>query len=292
MWLFMHMFYPFSRQLPAGAVTNSLVNPSGTMPAPAEAAVPRLPGRTLSRLARMHSNTLLLLVAVSAALSICLHVLTPMLATSLAEGLPASWVRTSSERILAGLDQSVLVPSTISPGEQEALRQQFAELKPAPKGTPPYRLLFRGSYLANAPVFSLPGGEIIVTDAFMAGVTDQNERLAMLCHELGHLYHRHALRGAIELQLPRLAWAAFLGSSSASIDALSAGLQQLQPSRAHILEADRYAASMLRANQLPNSVLAQAIEHEHRLGKLAGSTASGEHGHFFNERLNMLQNFR
>jgi hypothetical protein len=294
----MPMFYFSSRHTSPGALLTSLVHSSGQHPDTGEpidsdvlTAAKRSFGNA-SWLRRNRINILLLLLAALAALSTSFHLMTPALAESLANGLPASWVRTSSEQMLNELDARVLLPATVSLSRQDDLRERFAALNPSPEGAPPYRLLFRDSRWAGATLLSLPGGEIIVTDAFLRNVPDRDEQLALLCHELGHLYHHHALRNAIEHELPRLAWAAFIGSSDASIRALTGGLREADFNFQYVKEADRYAASMLQANHIPTSVLIRAIEHGQRPLESAGNSDSASHRRYFAERINMLQNFR
>jgi Zn-dependent protease with chaperone function len=292
------MFYSSSRHASPGALLTSLVPSAGQHPDTGEpidsdrlTAAARSFGNS-GWLHRNRINILLLLLAALAALSTTFHLMAPVLAESLANGLPASWVRTSSEQILSELDGKILLPSTVPLSRQDDLRERFAALNPAPEGAPPYRLLFRDSRWAGATLLSLPGGEIIVTDDFLRNVPERNEQLALLCHELGHLYHYHALRNAIEHELPRLAWAAFIGSSDASIRALTVGLREADFSLQYVEEADRYAASMLQANHIPTSVLIHAIEHGQRPLESASNSGTTSHRQYFAERINMLQNFR
>lgn len=289
----MQMFYTSPRHFSPGAPLDSL-NHSAKTPIERENSpdAKQRPYQVGKWLRQYRVNILLLALACLAALSTFFHLLTPVLAESFANGLPASWVRTSSEQVLAEMDSTVLSASTLPLPQQDDLREQFAALNPAPEGAPPYRLLFRNSQQSGATLFSLPGGEIIVTDAFLRNVPARNEQLALLCHELGHLYHHHALRSAIEHELPNLAWAAFVGSSDASIRALTAGLRQTDFSLAHLLEADRYAVSMLQANHLPVSLLPQAIEHGQHPAEGMKGTDTAAHQRYFADRIHMLQNFR
>ena len=292
------MFYSSSRHTSSGALLSSLVHSAGHQPdtgEPIDSDMLTAARRSFASSGWLHRNRiniLLLLLAALAALSTSVHLMTPALAESLANGLPASWVRTSSEQVLSELDGRILLPSTIPLSRQDDLRERFAALNPAPEGAPPYRLLFRDSRWAGATLLSLPGGEIIVTDAFLRNIPARDEQLALLCHELGHLFQHHALRSAIEHELPRLAWAAFIGSSEASIRALTAGLRKADFSLQHVQEADRYAASMLQANHIPTSVLIRAIEHGQRPLEPASNSDPTSHRQYFAERINMLQNFR
>ncbi|MET7013010.1 M48 family metallopeptidase [Uliginosibacterium flavum] len=241
-------------------------------------------------LARNRIRIVLSLLVCTAALSAGIHLMTPRLAETLANGLPGSWVRASSEQVLSNLESSVLMPSLRPLAEQDALRDQFAALNAAPQGAPPYRLLFRRNQSAGNTLLTLPGGEIIVTDQLLESVPDQSERLALLCHELGHLYHRHALHNAIEHNLYWLASSALIGSSESSVRALARGLNQADYTREHVLEADRYALSMLDNNGISTQVLIEAIEH----GQGPTNTTSDPLAHhkYFNERILALQNLQ
>lgn len=210
---------------------------------------------------RNHINLVLIWLVSVTLLVTAIHLITPALANSLADNLPRGWVRASSMQMLTELDNSILQASNIPLSEQDALAERFGALRAAPEGAPAYRLLFRHNTVPGVTMLTLPGGEIIVTDEFMQTITDKDEQLALLCHELGHLYYRHALRNAIENNLYWLATAAFTGSSEGSIQALATGLRQSEYTRSHVLEADRYAVSMLRANQMPVRLLSSAIRH-------------------------------
>lgn len=286
----MQMFYSSPRHFSPGASLSSLTRSSvekGALPAP-----DRRPFRMGGWLRQYRINILLLALACLAVLSTFFHLLTPVLAESLANGLPASWIRTSSEQVLGDMDGTVLLPSTVPLARQDDLRERFAALSPAPEGAPPYRLLFRNSRQPGTTLLSLPGGEIVVTDTFLRSVPDRDEQLALLCHELGHLYHHHALRSAIEHELPRLAWAAFIGSSDASIRALTIGLRQADFSLQHVLEADRYAASMLQANHMPVSLLVRAIEHGQRPQESINGTDAASHRRYLADRIRVLETAR
>lgn len=241
---------------------------------------------------RNRVNILLVTLACAAALTASIHLMTPGLAETLADSLPGSWVRASSEQVLSTLENNLLSESRTSLAEQDALRDRFATMNPAPEGAPPYRLLFRHSNTPGVMLMNLPGGEIIVTDQFLQTVPDQSEQLALLCHELGHLYYRHALRNAIEHNLYWLASAALMGSSESSIHALARGLQPADYTREHVLEADRYAVSMLRANGLSSRLMLDAIEHSQPPVSTSPSTTQAplSHSQYFKDRIRTLQN--
>ncbi|MDO6387098.1 hypothetical protein [Uliginosibacterium sp. 31-12] len=220
-------------------------------------------------------QALLLLMSGLLALGLGLHLLSPMLARSLAANLPTNWIHGSSERVLARLDGSLLRPSQSDAARQTDLRKRFANLNAPTTGAPPYRLVFRQGGSASPLLFSLPSGDIVVTDAFFTHEPDPVTQLALLCQQLGHLHHQHALHNAIELKLLRLATAALAGSAEHSIGALTEGLQRVEYTLPQLQEADRYAAAMLAANRIAPGVL-QGLLSEHGENGAVGQFSSPE----------------
>lgn len=201
---------------------------------------------------RRHSRISLLLVIVAclAALSASISLMAPALARSLADSLPASWIRLSAEAVLDRLDNEALSPSQVPETARQQLREHFATLTAPASGAPPYRLIFRASSNPDVLLLTLPSGDIVVTDSFFRRVDDAGVRLALLCHELGHLHHRHTLRNAVEHNLVWLGSAAFVGNAKSSVRALTHGLLATRYSEAQIEEAHNFARNILRANGL------------------------------------------
>lgn len=239
---------------------------------------------------RSRASTLLGALAFALILTAGIRLAPQHLVTPLANTLPASWIRASSEQVLSKLEAEDLSASLLPEAQQHALQDRFASLLAAPEGAPPYRLLFRHSRSGQYSLLTLPGGEIIVTDQLLETVPDQREQLALLCHALGHLFHRHDLRNAVDAGFFRIAAAVLTGSSARSIKALDQGLQKGHFTLEAVLEADRYALSMLQANQLPPSLLVTAIEHAQSPAADPTRTADPlAHREHFTERLRALQ---
>lgn len=213
---------------------------------------------------RRHSRISLLLVIVAclAALSASVSLMTPALARSLADSLPASWIRLSAEAVLDRLEHEALSPSLTPEATRQQLREQFATLTAPASGAPPYRLIFRASSNPDVLLLTLPSGDIVVTDSFFQRIDDADVRLALLCHELGHLHHRHALRNAVEHNLVWLGSAAFVGNAESSVRALTHGLLATRYNDAQTEEAHNFARNILRANGLNPAIHDQ---HAHAL---------------------------
>jgi Zn-dependent protease with chaperone function len=237
---------------------------------------------------------LLLALAISiVAIIICIRLIIPSLVSTLTDSLPGGWIRASAEQVLGEMERNELLPSQTPMATQNALQERFASLNAAPVGNPPpYRLLFRRSNTAANGLLSLPGGEIIITDQFLQRVPDQSEQIALLCHELGHLHHRHALRNAIEKNLFWLASAALVGSSEGSIRALAKGMNDNDYHADHVLQADQYALAMLQANGIDKNILIDAIEHGQ--GPATATQIDSDplsHRQYFKIRIEALKNF-
>jgi Zn-dependent protease with chaperone function len=93
---------------------------------------------------------------------------------------------------LTSLDATVLKPSKLPDDEQEEWNDKFDAFVAGEKGEEKYGIIFRRAGMPNA--FALPGGTIVVTDEMVAAVGSDDELLAVLDHEIGHVRGRHAMR--------------------------------------------------------------------------------------------------
>lgn len=198
--------------------------------------------------------------------------LLPPLSASLAENLPGNWIRASSERALSAFDAQQLQASRLPTEQQESLQRSFAGLTPPAAGATPYRLMFRASNSSTPLLFSLPSGDIVITDRFFTSIPEPDLQIALLCIELGHIQYQHALREALSHKLVWLASAALVGSSESSIRALSEGVRGAHYSQQQLLEADQYARAMLEASAYPPAKLENALQ------RLASSTSPAQLG--------------
>jgi Zn-dependent protease with chaperone function len=132
-------------------------------------------------------------------------------------------------------------------------------------GQPAYTLEFRSSKDIGANAFALPGGTIIVTDQLVTLAGNDEEILAVLAHELGHVSERHPLRQLLQSSVAGLAMTWYLGDISTLLAAAPTLLLQSSYSRDFERRADRYAADMLRHNGIAPARLADM------LGKLESS---------------------
>ncbi|TAK92487.1 MAG: M48 family metallopeptidase [Burkholderiaceae bacterium] len=184
----------------------------------------------------------------------------PALSEWLAYRLPADTLLRTEQDTLKFLDGQLLQPSQVPAARQQALREGLAQMR-LPAGIEVhYTLEFRASERLGANAFALPAGTIVVTDELVQMTDNDAQVLAVLSHEIGHLYRRHALRGMIQSTVVGAVTAWFLGDVSSILAGVPAMLLDLRYSRGFESEADAFAVHMLQANQQSSRLLAQMLE--------------------------------
>ncbi len=149
---------------------------------------------------------------------------------------------------LQGVDRFFAEPSALPPERQRALREKLYYTMDAAADRTAYRLEFRSGRYIGPNAFALPSGIIVMTDELVKLAKKDQEILAVLAHEIGHVRHRHAMRRLLEGSVTALLAAAVTGDLSA-IGSLAAAaptvLLQASHSRDNEREADAYAVQLL-----------------------------------------------
>lgn len=147
----------------------------------------------------------------------------PVLARQVAFALLPSVETPMGTETLAILDRVLLTPSRLPEERQAGLRQLFEELQRQVPGSAEYRLELRGSERLGANALALPGGIVVVTDAFAELARHDEEIVAVLAHEVSHVRRRHALRQVLQNSAAGLLVASLTGDMT-SVTALAAAL--------------------------------------------------------------------
>jgi Zn-dependent protease with chaperone function len=180
----------------------------------------------------------------------------PAAARIIALNLPTSIYRYADEQTLRVLDRTVFGPSQLKPSRESRIRNHF---KTVIANHPQFQLniLFRkGGERVGVNAFALPYGTIIFTDEMVKISRNDDELIAVLVHEVGHVVHRHAMRTMIQDSLLAFALLAITGDASGTSElflALPVILTELAYSREFEREADRYALEYLKSHQIPPS---------------------------------------
>jgi Zn-dependent protease with chaperone function len=194
----------------------------------------------------------------------------PLLATELARRTPAVVTRTLSQGTLDLLDDHVLKPSQLPAERRHALTVGFERLDPHHRA----ELLFRQAGPDIGPnALALPDGRVVLLDALVEMAQHDEEILAVLAHELGHVDRHHGLRLMIQGAAVGAFVAWWLGDFSPLIAGAPAALLQARHSRALETEADAEAARVLRSIGISPSRLADILE---RMARQHGERTDGK----------------
>ncbi len=173
----------------------------------------------------------------------------PAVARGIAHHLPPSVVESVGGQTLAMLDRAIFRPSRLEPSEQERLGTHFRALVQAHADFG-LRVAFRRGGRLGANAFALPNGTIVFTDEMVRLARSDDELLAVLAHEAGHVAHRHGIQRIIQDSLLAFAIRAVTGDVSGTSEmflGLPVVLTELAYSREFEREADQYALRYLRS---------------------------------------------
>ncbi|MBI5577947.1 MAG: M48 family metallopeptidase [Deltaproteobacteria bacterium] len=196
---------------------------------------------------------LICLVAMSAVMWAVGRYGVPAAARVIAHNLPSSIVQQAGRQTLDILDRTVFKPSQLD----ESVRQRMAShFEPLVRSHSALRLQihFRKGGRVGANAFALPNGAIVLTDEMIKLSQHDDELLAVLAHEAGHVARRHGVQRIIQDSLLAFAIMAVTGDVSGTSQVflgLPVMLTELAYSRDFEREADRYALDYLQSHQIP-----------------------------------------
>ena len=189
--------------------------------------------------------------------------------------LPDRALSQMGESTLAFLDKNALAPSKLPDSKKQGLIADFEKLATPNGAMAIHQVVFRNGGTLGANAFALPDGTIVVTDQLVLLARNDQEIIAVLAHELGHLDRRHSLRMLIQGSIVGFAVGWYLGDVSSVAAGLPAMLLQARYSRDHEREADAYAASLLKTNGISPRRLADILERM-ELAQTSGTGGGGK----------------
>ncbi|MGH8671677.1 MAG: M48 family metallopeptidase [Burkholderiales bacterium] len=210
-------------------------------------AAPRLLHRLESRL----GYALVALVLTVAALWGFVEYGIPVLAQRVALNLPVTTETALGQDTLELLDAHWLKASKLDKGRRQQLRTVFEQMVADSRDGFKYRLEFRGGGILGTNALALPSGIVLVTDEMVALAKRDEEIIAVLAHEIGHVKGRHTLRHVLQSTATVLLIAVITGDI-ASATSLAAGiptfLLEAKYSREFEREADAYALLYMKTH--------------------------------------------
>lgn len=210
---------------------------------------------------KLESNLAMVLAATLVTLSLVWFTFTvgvPKTAEYIAFNLPDFGSEHFGSTLLL-LDKTMFEPSKLEEeriAEIHALAQPFIQDEPSLNT----KLVFRSSENANA--FALPDGHIVFTDDIVHLAKNDQELLAILFHEIGHLKYRHLLRRTLQDSMVTLAIILITGDLDTIdlITGLPTILLDLHYSKDFESEADYYAIQQLHKHNMPVDAFANIMK--------------------------------
>ncbi len=110
--------------------------------------------------------------------------------------------------------------------------------------------------------FALPGGTVVITDQLVELAENDEEIVAVLAHEVGHVAGRHVMRRLAQTSSMLVLWTAFTGDASVATLSILAPERLLAQrySRAFERDADQFAFDYLLGAGIPPTRLGDLLQ--------------------------------
>ncbi|MFB2579448.1 MULTISPECIES: M48 family metallopeptidase [unclassified Acinetobacter] len=125
--------------------------------------------------------------------------------------------------------------------------------------TPKVNIIFRKGGEMGANALAIPNNSIIVTDELVKLAENDQEILAVLAHEHGHLVERHSLQQALRALGVSAIYVAITGDASDLFGSIPLALVSAQYSQEFEFQADHHAAEILQSQNIPPQHLANFL---------------------------------
>jgi Zn-dependent protease with chaperone function len=185
----------------------------------------------------------------------------PATANLIAIYLPRSYYELADREVLKTLDLFFLMPSDLSNKTKDRLQKRFQTCIDTHQSHA-IKIVFKKGGQLGPNALALPGGTIIFTDELVEIAENDEELIAILAHEIGHVVYRHGMRRMVQDSLLSFAAMAFTGNASGISEiflGLPVILTELAYSREFERDADNYALNYLLSNQIPPNHFADIL---------------------------------
>ncbi len=186
----------------------------------------------------------------------------PQAAKYAAAAVPLSAEKDLGKQTMKTLDDENLgyfKTSELSVGRQNEISTALATLCQKTKNCPEYELIFRKSPVIGPNAFALPGGYMVLTDELVDLAQNNDEIIAVLAHELGHVKGRHAMRQLLQGTVSGLIIIAVTGDVSSVASSLPAFIMTMSYSRELETDADQYSLKSLQTACIPPKSFASML---------------------------------
>jgi Zn-dependent protease with chaperone function len=165
--------------------------------------------------------------------------------------IPQQFDQRLGEVAFKEFDGTKLKPSKISMERQARLRERFLTHAQAQYPGLNLSLEFRTTGRGlDVNAFALPNGTLVMLDGLTEQLSDDGV-MAVLGHELGHVVHRHSVRGVIQSVGLLAAAGVMLGDGSSVMSTFAAAVGGARFSRADEMQADASGVDFMRRAGVP-----------------------------------------
>ena len=173
----------------------------------------------------------------------------PLLADIGCHLVPVSAERQIAKQTIQLLDHGLMQPTTLPLRRQQQITARFQQLLSHIQHRYTFTLNFRNSEQIGPNAFALPAGQIVITDQLVKLTPNDDEVVAVLAHEAGHVEYRHGIR--LLLRSSGLAVAAqLIAGDATSVSGMLASMPlavfSLKYSREFETQADDFAIAALK----------------------------------------------
>ena len=176
---------------------------------------------------------------------------------------PRSWEQVIGKGYYKSLQHTLLSESNLSSAHQKQLAEEAQDMARKAGMVPPPEIHFHDASSIGANAFALPGGPIIVTDELVELLQSDEQILAVIAHELGHVRNRHSLRQTIDLLGTSVLVSFIFGTDDSLLEEIGAiGLNgwALHNGRDFERDADLTGVEILKASNRDPQAMVAAME--------------------------------
>jgi Zn-dependent protease with chaperone function len=176
--------------------------------------------------------------------------------------LPQKVMNRAAVETLQILDKTHLKPTTLNAETRARVLKHFAPAI-AQNSDLHIKVIFRNGGNIGANAFALPDGTVLFTDEIVHLAKNDDELLAVLAHEIGHVKYRHSLRALIQGSVISFAVAMVTGDVSAASNLLASLpviITNMSYSRRFEREADDNSLVFLDANNIDRHYFVDLME--------------------------------
>ena len=192
----------------------------------------------------------------------------PMASHHIAQNLPADTMMAMGD-VAEEYVMEMTKPSTLPKARQDEIIALYTKLD----GNPAAKVIVREGGEIGANALAIPNNTIVITDELINLTDDDNQILAVLAHEQGHLVHRHSLEQAISRLGLSVLIVVITGDTSDMLLTLPALLATSDYSQRAEMEADKFAIDELKRLNIPPVHLANFFK---KMQEVHGD----DHGHW------------